>query len=212
MAKAKAKEAGRKANGNVTIDLGEAMEKRLRSAGMAGSKSSKGYRPGKFGSYRPSFAGGGLGKRWELGAKIGLPATLNGKDAVTGALVGTLGNRVLRFVTPKVTGLTGEIAVNAINFGVGIVPFLAKPNSMTVGIGLPGLVYLAGSLADYALDRIKILGVRPPLSGSMGGRQGALDAALAARQRLADIQARIGQQTRAAQQYPRVQARPQFVG
>lgn len=208
---AKAKTAGHKpANGNITVDLGEAIEKRLRGTGMSGSKKgSKGYRPGKFGSYRPAFASGKLSGRWELGAKIGLPATLNAKDAVTGALVGTVGNRVLRMVTPKVTKLTNPIAVDAINFGVGIVPFLAKPNSMTVGIAIPGLVYLAGSLADYAIDKTALLGERPPLK--MGSRQGALDAAMAARQRLADIQARIGQQTRAAQ-YPRVQARPQFVG
>lgn len=204
----KAKVAGRKANGNVTIDLGETIEKKLRTAGMAGrGRSSRaGYRPGMFG-YRPwSHSSGKLG--WKLGDMLKLPSNLSPKDTLTGAVIGTVGNRILRFLTPRVLGTNSQIMVDAVNFGVGLVPYLVQRNSMTVGIALPGLVYLAGDLADWALDKVGVLGARPALV-AMAGRGGSLDAAVAARQKLAEIQARIGQQARVAQQ--RVQARPQYV-
>lgn len=208
MKKSQEKRAGsRRADGNITIDLGESIEKKLAAAGMSGAKRAgaarKGeYRPGMFG-YRPFYAS----PRPSLGAKLGLPETVNVSQALTGALVGTLGNRVLRWVVPGILGSGSALTVNAVNFGVGLVPFLAQRNSMTLGIAIPGLVYLAGSLADWAIEKTNILGAPPALRGS--GRLSSADAQTAARQKLADIQQRLAQRQAAVQ---RVQAQPRFVG
>lgn len=211
---AKGKNAGRKADGNITIDLGEEIGKTLRSSGMAGSEkrsslSRPGYRAGALGAkyrpamfgYRPLFGGSGFGRSF-LGAKM--PVSVNTQDTLTGGLLGTVGNRlVVRFV-PGIIGTNSRLAVEAVAFGVGLVPFLVRPNSTTVGVALPGLVFLAGSLADYLLDQVA--GPGPALQGS----RGSASAAAAARQRLAELHQRINAQRTVGAQ--RAVARPAYVG
>lgn len=168
-----------------------------------------GYRPGMFGGYRPWYAdregrmgssgGAFLGMAW-LDQPI-KPAAMLG-----GLALGVIGNRALVRVTPDIIGTSLEIAHTGIAFVVGLIPVLARPNSITVGVALPGAVYFAGSLVDWAMNKIGIK--KPQLSGIdvAAPRQG-IDAALAARQKLADIQSKMQPQTSYAA--PRVVAHAQ---
>jgi hypothetical protein len=216
MTKKPQKGAGRDAGkGNVTIDLGETIEKKLKAAGMAGGahKGSLsrqgyrpgGYRPGMFGGYRPWYASrfSSSGGSWALGQRLGLPEQLKTSDALTGIGLGIAGGRALVRVTPDIIKTDSRLAHEAIAFGVGLVPLLAKRNSLTMGVALPGAVFLGGAVVDWLLDQVGM--GKPALRGGAGApRQGA-DAAFAARQKLADIQARIRPQGQPA---PRVVAVP----
>lgn len=207
--KSEKKGSARKADGNITIDLGEAIEKKLGTAGMSGGKMAPrrpgGYRPGMFGSYRPWYASARQGGP-SLGAKLGLPESVNVGDNLTGIFLGTAANRVLNWVVPRVLNTDSALAVNAANFGLGLIPYLAKKNGLTVGVATPGLIYLAGSIVDWALEKSQLLGARPMLSGV--SRPSASDAA-AARQKLADLQSKLSRHG-APGSVPRVQA--QYVG
>lgn len=201
----------KKAVGNVVVDLGEKIDGVIRRSKMAGPAASKfrmgarpglaprhafllGHRPGMVRSpfrrpmlgagWRPGYAPA----RWELGTKLGIPEQLNTGQAMGGALIGTLGNRLLVRVVPGVVNLTSRLAVEAIAFGVGLIPFLAKRNSVTTGVALPGVVFLAGSLADYAYDLVGV--AKPALTGAQVGAK-AVDQAAAARQRLQALQSRL---------------------
>lgn len=222
------KGAGRKETGNITIDLGEAVDKKLRAAigearkEVSGPTKMAGYRPGMFGGYRPGgssqsrpgfgrFGGGrpalgngGSFRPWyadretRFGSKLGLGAMgvqneVKTWDMLTGAAIGVVGNRALVRVSPSIVSVkdpkVNAMVQNAIAFVVGVVPALVKQNSITLGVAVPGAVFLAGSMVDWALDAIGIN--RPSLAGSEGAPKQGVDAALAARQRLAEIQQRI---------------------
>lgn len=223
------KGAGQKASGNITVDLGEAIDKKLRSAigearkDVAGPAKMAGYRPGMFGGYRPgglsrfssrpgfgrpspggsfgrpSLGSGGSFRPWYADresrfSKLGLGALgvqneVKTWDMLTGAAIGVIGNRALVRVSPDIIKKDSALLHNAIAFVVGVIPALVKQNSITLGVAVPGAVFLAGSMVDWALDAIGIN--KPSLKGSEGAPKQGVDAALAARQRLVEIQQRI---------------------
>lgn len=209
------KGAGRK-DGNVIVDLGEEIDKKIVStvgAAMKGTERTEmgrpgghrpgmfggyrpggyrpgGYRPGMFGGYRPWYAdresrGGSLGMAF-------LNESVKPSHMLGGLALGVIGNRALVRVTPDIIGTTMEIAHTGIAFVVGLIPAIVKPNSITIGVALPGAVYFAGSLVDWAFNKIGIK--KPALSGGPEAQvqqRGGADSALAARQKLADLQQRI---------------------
>jgi hypothetical protein len=205
--------AGRKASsGNVVLDLGEEVYTERRRSGMSGGASTLGrYRSPQSGfGFRPWHAGRGTGV-WELGRKMQIPQTLTTSQTLTGAIAGTVGGRVVVRLVPQILGTTSRLAAEAVAFGVGLIPFLVQRNSMTAGIALPGLVFLTGALADFALDAVGMQ--RPVLAGLGESRRavGAMESALAARQKLAEIQSRI--RPPAAQQYAQqAAAYPRYAG
>lgn len=206
------KGAGRK-DGNVIVDLGEEIDKKIVSAvgaakrsvertemgrggrpGMFGGYRPGGYRPGMFGGYRPWYAdresrgsGGVLGMAF-------LNEPVKPVHMLGGLALGVIGNRALMRVTPDIIGTSMEIAHTGIAFVVGLIPALVKPNNVTVGVALPGAVYFAGSLVDWAMNKVGIK--KPALSGTETSQpaqqqRGTPDAALVARQKLSDLQQRI---------------------
>lgn len=215
----KASGAGRKTDGNITIDLGEKIDQKLRSAAGSGKREGlgrpwlsrpgarpSGYRPGMygFGSFRPWYASAQKGK-FDLGRILKYPESVSTNNALSGVAIGTVANRLLARLVPTVLPMVkSKLATDAINFGLGLIPALAKPNSMTVGVAIPGLVVLASDLTDWLLDWLKM--PSPVLSGSLGDTRGGVDHALAARQRLAEVQSRINRQAPQPQAVPRVVA------
>ena len=185
------KGSGQQQSGDaVEFDLGEKLDRALRSKGLgAGSgKRGSGYRPGHAG-YRPGMYGGRPGGRssWELGRKLGIPATVKTKELVGGGLIGVVGNRVVERVVPGLFGVNDKLLAEAIGFGAGIVPFVVKQNDLTTGIALPGLFYLGGSLVDLGLDWLGI--TKTALSGPAAGKRKAVDGR-SAREKLAEVQSR----------------------
>lgn len=169
------------------------------------SRFSGGYRPGMYGGYRPSWANrfsSGLGAgSWKLGDMLKLPESLKvtGKDLLVGGLVGTVANRVVTWVVPGLVKTQSKLATEAIGFAVGLIPYLVKQNAMTVGVALPGLFFLAGSLTEWAIGKTNLLGAKPALSGGVPALAGGnTDAVLAARRKLAEVQARIAEARRGA--------------
>lgn len=203
MKKQSKKSAGRSADaGNVTIDLGEEIDKKLRTA--IGSRSNKlsvrrsGYRPGMFGGYRPFHASSG---RSMLGAKgLGLPERLETGAFLTGGVIGLIANRALIRLTPGLIGTSAfwnEVTVAAL----GILPLFVKRNSTTMGVALPGVVFVASQIVNAGLNAIGVQQV--------AGMSGNQNAALSARQKLADIQARLQHQAQSrVGVLPRVVAQP----
>ena len=169
-----------------------------------GSRFSGGYRPGMYGGYRPSWANrfsSGMGSGdWKLGAILKLPDSLKttGKDLLVGGLVGTVANRVIGWVVPGLIKTQSRLATDAISFAVGLIPYLVKQNAMTVGVALPGLFFLAGSLTEWAIGKTNLLGAKPALAGVTPVLSGNADAVLAARRKLAEVQARIAESRRNA--------------
>src|SRR4029077_13327501 len=140
------KGAGRK-DGNVIVDLGEEIDKKIVSAvgaakrsvertemgrpggrpGMFGGFRPGGYRPGMFGGYRPWYAdregrGGGVLGMAFLNEPVKPVAMLGG------LALGVIGNRALMRVTPDIIGTSMEVAHTGIAFVVGLIPALVKPN------------------------------------------------------------------------------------
>lgn len=193
------KGAGRKPqSGNIVLDLGEEAWRARDRQGMSGGAGPSGREHGRpqsgLGRFRPWWAGRREGGgTWELGRRMMIPERLETSQALTGALVGTVGNRVVVRLVPQILGTTSRLAAEAVAFGVGLIPFLAQRNSMTTGVALPGLLFLAGALSDFALDAVGLQ--RPVLAGLGESRRaiGAMESALAARQKLAEIQGRIRQ-------------------
>lgn len=217
--------AGRKTDGNITIDLGEKIDQTIRSASASGKRGlgrpwlsrpgaaarQGGYRPGMygFGSFRPWYASANKGK-FDLGRIMKYPESVSTNNALTGVALGTAANRLLARLVPTVLPMVkSKLATDAINFGLGLIPALAKPNSMTVGVAIPGLVVLAADVTDWLLDWLKM--PAPVLSGSLGDARGSAGNAVDARARLAEVQARINRAPQ-GQTIPRVVARPQMVG
>lgn len=219
--------AGRKTDGNITIDLGEKIDKVVRSASAPGKReglgkpwlsrpgSSRpgGYRPGMygFGSFRPWYASAGQKGKFDLGRIMKYPESVSTNNALTGVALGTVANRLLARLVPTVLPMVkSKLATDAINFGLGLIPVLAKPNSMTVGVAIPGLVVLASDLTDWLLDWLKM--PVPALSGSLGDPRGGASHAADARARLAEVQARINRTAPQSRPVPRVVAQPAFAG
>jgi len=233
------KGAGRKAeSGNVIVDLGEDIDKKIRSAvgdarrsmertemGRPGEFRSGGFRPGVFGhrpggyrpggyrpgGYRPGMFGGyrpWYADRTGRGGSMGMAFMTEPVKPVQmlgGLALGVVGNRALVRVTPDLIGHPSEVIHTGIAFVVGLVPVLVRPNSITVGVAIPGAVYFAGALVDFAMNKVGIK--KPTLSGAEAPAQaqpqalrGGADAALAARQKLAHLQSQI-QQPVQQQQY-----------
>jgi hypothetical protein len=180
------------------------------SAGSKLSRFSGGYRPGMYGGYRPSWANrfsSGLGAgSWKLGEILKLPNSMRetGKDLLVGGLVGTVANRVVTWVVPGLVKTQSKLATEAIGFAVGLIPYLVKQNAMTVGVALPGLFFLAGALTEWGIGKTNLLGAKPALSGAQPANLAGSDAVLAARRKLAEVQARIAQARQAG--VPRVVA------
>lgn len=183
----KQKTAGRTSPGNVTIDLGESLERRLAAGGMAGGKG-KGNHPGSY-KWKPPWAGASLGD------KLGLSRQVHLGKMMGGAALGALGNRVLRRVTPGVVGSNSEILVDGINAAVGIIPLLFKQtrNEVTYGIAIPGLIQVAFDLTDAGLDMVGV--AKPALEGTRGpARIAGAAGAQGSQQRLAQMRDRLRQQ------------------
>lgn len=247
MTKAKQKGAGKgngKGTGNVTIDLGETIEKKLRAAGLTGpreemgkpgkSSTAAGWKPGMLAGQRPATYGGyrpwysRAGRPW-LGQEAAaypsrsftlIPtelATVKTTQVLTGLGLGIVGNRALVRLTPLMwKGNTSKILHEGMAFLAGLVPIFFKRNATTLGVALPGAVFLGGTIVDMILDAVHMpanvlkggSGASPQVSGA--------DAANAARQKLAVIQQRIQQPQQPAVQQaqrplPRVVAQPQYV-
>lgn len=211
------KNAGRgKDTGNVIVDLGEEIDKKLRSVvgqvtmSGRGSKESPasmgrpgyggyrpgGYRPGMFGGYRPWYAD----KSGGLGATLGmawLSQPVKPVQMLGGMALGVLGNRTLIRVTPDIIKTGHEWVHTGIAFLVGVIPAMVRPNSVTVGVAIPGMVFFAGSLMDAALNAVGVK--KPALSGAAGAPlpREAAQSALATREKLSQMQQTLNQ--RAAQ-------------
>lgn len=230
MNKVKGKSAGRKASsGNVTIDLGETIEKKLRAATMASGASAgkpglrgyragilSGHRSGTVGNYRPWYSR--VGRPW-LGQNSYslIPAAIaNVKttEVLTGLGLGIVGNRAVARLTPMLWPGQSPLLHEGIAFVAGLLPVLIQKNATTVGVAIPGGVMLGASLVDALFNwafpaSVGVPGaVVPPPAGGMQG-----NSAMAARQKLASIQARMAQQAPVQQQQqplPRVVAQRQF--
>lgn len=201
---AKKKTAASKGNGNITVDLGEAIDRKLRSVmgkAPAADKAAMGspYRPGMFGwkpygSERPSRFGGSI-NRWTLGdsGPLGLKREVNVMGALTGVGVGIIGNRAIMRVSPSIVKTDNVLAHSAIAFVVGLIPVFVKQNAVTIGVAIPGAVYLGGSIVDWGFDLIGIS--KPALRGASAEGQG-INRAIQARQRLVDLQGKIQPQQR----------------
>lgn len=221
------KGAGPKESGNITVDLGEAIDKRLRSALGESRKEAPakmaGYRPGMFnGSYRPGGrpgfgrpALGGFRPPWQqnresrfgsLGlGKLGIQTETKTWDLLTGMGIGVIGNRALLRVSGSLPMFPKNALLhNAVAFVVGVIPALVKQNSVTLGVAVPGAVFLAASMVDWAMNAIGI--AQPSLGSALGAPRHGVDAALAARQRLAAIQSGVAPRAVAApaRQYAQV--------
>ncbi len=232
----KAKGAGKTSgskDGNVTIDLGEVVEKKLREAGMraevgksaAASKGSA--KPSTFGSFTPGMFGGNrpwfmrFGRPW-LGQEAAavaerrftlIPASMQQVktgEVLTGLGLGILGNRSLVRLTPYLWPNDSKLLHEGLAFVVGLIPMLFKRNGTTLGGAAVGAVMFGGALVDKLLTAI----FGPPavvLKGGMAEAQPRGAEVLAARQKLAVIQQRINlAQPQQGAQIPRVVARPQY--
>lgn len=205
LADKKAKKVAAPRNGNITVDLGEAIDRKLRSAMGKGAPEktsighSGGYRPGMYGwkpygAERTSRFGGPI-NRWSLGgpSPFGISRQLSTMQAVTGISIGLISNRALMRISPAIVKTSNLIAHSAIAFVVGLIPVLIRQNSVTLGVAIPGAVYLGGSIVDWAFDAVGI--AKPALSGSAplagGAAPTGVSQAIQARQRLVDLQQRI---------------------
>lgn len=217
-----AKQKTGKQSGNITVvDLGEDIDKALvrridqkmaavglgsqeKMAGkekMAGpGYKAGGYRPGMFG-FRPWYAD----KQSKYGHMMGASysermrglARPNLTHLGIGAAIGAAVNVALLRVTPDVVKSDLSLVHTGIGFVAGLAPVLIRPNSYTLGVAIPGTVALAMSLFNYALDTIGIK--KPALRGSDGPVQRtSIDAALAARQKLADVHGRMNRPVQAS--------------
>lgn len=170
-----------------------------------------GYRPwlSRFGGRRP-FMGNDAGAMvtTNRGMYSIIPMELQQVKTgqlLTGLGLGILGNRALVRLTPNLwKGNNSRLLHEGIAFAAGLIPLLFKRNATTLGVALPGAVYLGGTLVDMLFTAVG-MPASPSLAGAEFGRAQGVDAALVARQKLAAIQNRL--QVPAAQRsVPRVVA------
>lgn len=219
--------------GNVTIDLGETIEKKLLAAGLrtdlgkspalrtgnlkGGPVGARGT--GLFGGYRPWYDRFGRPSMGETTASkvFNLIPTairqVQTHQLLGGLGLGILGNRTLVRLTPRLVNTNSKLLVEGIAFLAGLVPLMFSRNAYTMGTAIPGAIMLASTIVDRGLDMVG-LGAVPgaELRGAASG-QGASSAS-AARQKLASIQNRINVaqatvqgQTSAQHPLPRVVAK-----
>lgn len=215
--------------------ISKMIDAKFAQAGLAGSQKTEIGRPsgskftgGRFlgrpalgAGYRPWYAGRrpwmgndtltltASGPRSMFGslANIRHVATV---ELLTGVGLGLVGNRALMRLTPALWPTnTNAMVHELIAFGAGLIPLLFKRNATTVGVALPGAVYLGGMLVDKLFSVLGMPSGLPGLAGAVN-RPVAQGAAADARQKLAAIQQRI--QNGGAQQrnVPRVVAQPQY--
>jgi hypothetical protein len=135
--------------------------------------------------------------------------TVKTAELLTGGALGVLGNRALVKLTPMMWGGQKPLVYEGIAFVVGLLPLAFKRNATTLGVALPGAVFLTGTLVDMLFNWLMPAKVAAPATAA-GTMQGGQDATWAARQKLAQIQNRINQPQMAAQgPLPRVVARAQ---
>lgn len=188
MAKLAKKGKPAKADGNIVVDLGEEVDKvmvkkidqKLAAAGvipkrekMAGPGESRfggyrpgGYRPGMYG-YRPWYAdkGSGMGSSMSYSSRWKSLMRPNLGHLSVGALIGALGNAGLVRVTPSIVkGTDLNVVHQGIAFTVGLIPVLARPNSYTLGVAVPGAMLFASAIFNLALDSMGVQ--KPALRGS----------------------------------------------
>ena len=206
------------------------IESKLSSAGMAGARagsfpSKAGSNPGELGrpgagGYKPWYSR--FGRPW-LGqtseAAIFAPGrggmniipieiqTVKTGNLVGGMALGLIGNRALMHLTPKLWPSNTQMVVHeGIAFLAGLIPLLFKRNALTVGVAIPGAVYLGGTLVDMLFQAVGM--PMPVLSGSNGAPK-STDPNLATRQKLAAMQQRINA-PQVQRPRPQVVAQPQF--
>lgn len=229
------KNAGRPADvkkaENVTIDLGETIEKRLLAAGLRtdlgktgsgikagnlGGGPAGGQKPGLFGGYRPwynRFGRPGMGDDMATGRTFQIiPSAIRQVQTthlLTGLGLGILGNRTLIRVAPRLWS-SPQMLYEGMAFVAGLIPLLVTRNAYTVGVAIPGLVVVGGSIVDAILDWA---GLGAPKALGLSGAGAPRQEALAARQKLASIQNRINvaqaQGQTAQRPVPRVVAQAQ---
>lgn len=177
-----------------------------------------GYRPGMFG-HRPWYSR--FGRPW-LGQETAIvPSegkrtfiipesvrTVKTGELLTGGGLGLIGNRALVRLTPLLWKNNSKVLHEGLAFVIGAVPLLFKRNATTLGVALPGAVFLGGTLIDMLFDWVKM--PKPTLSGGEGAPAVGQDATWQARQKLANIQNRINQPQQAPRPLPRVVAQPQY--
>lgn len=179
-------------------------------------RTSVGARPG---SGRPWYQRHG-GKPW-LGAETAtvssgrtylIPASVQSvktAELLTGGALGLVGNRALVKLTPMLWGGQKEVVYEGIAFAIGLIPLAFKRNATTVGVALPGAVYLGGTLVDMLFNWLMPSKPAVKPATAAGTMQGGQDATWAARQRLAQIQNRINQPQAGSRPLPRVVAQAQ---
>ena len=197
------KKKSKSRSGNVTeLDFGEKVDQAF--LGGLGDR----YRPGHTG-ISSRHMGRGISSPWWLGQKFNIPRSLDSKQVVAGGLLGVVAQRTLNRITPKVLNTDKKLVVDAVNFGVGVLPFavIAMGKSRTgldlaAGIALPGLFQLGGTLADLLLDYTGL--EKPALSGPSPKKKiaGGRDAAQALR----------GLATQAQTARQTLQRQPSFAG
>jgi hypothetical protein len=208
-------------------------------AGLAGGQKTEMGRPSsgsKFGGrflgrpalgagYRPWYAG----RRPWMGNDAGTismtamgPRTMFGlipahmrqvatMELLTGVGLGILGNRALMRLTPQLWQTNSNPLIHeGIAFAAGLIPLLFKRNATTLGVAIPGAVYLGGMLIDKLFNAVGMPAGLPGMAGANVGNSAGSDAALAARQKLAAIQQRIQAGGGAQRNVPRVVAQPQY--
>lgn len=158
-------------------------------------------RPALGAGYRPWFSrfGGRMGNdagamAFTPGRSITIiPAEIRKvatSQLLTGLGLGILGNRALLRLTPELWQTnSSKIMHEGIAFAAGLIPLLFKRNATTLGVALPGAVFLGGTLIDMLFTAVGM--PKRDLSGATPGRTPGVDAALAARQKLAAIQQKI---------------------
>ncbi len=177
-----------------------------------------GYRPGMFG-HRPWYSR--FGRPW-MGQETAVVQsegrktfiipesvrTVKTGELLTGGGLGLIGNRALVRLTPLLWKNNSKVLHEGLAFVAGAIPLLFKRNATTLGVAIPGAVFLGGTLIDMLFDWVKM--PKPTLSGGEGSPAVGQDATWAARQKLANIQNRINQPQQAPRPLPRVVAQPQY--
>lgn len=197
-------------------------------AGRLGGRFGTGRGLIRTGAGRPSIGARGGGRPWYqryggrpwLGQETAtvpsgrtylIPASVQSvktSELLTGGLLGTVGNRALVKLTPMLWPNQREVVYEGIAFAVGLLPLAWARNATTVGVALPGAVFLAGSLLDMLFNAL-MPAQRTTAPAAPGTMQGSGDATWAARQKLAQIQNRINQPQQAPRPLPRVVAQAQ---
>lgn len=130
-------------------------------------------------------------------------------ELLTGGALGLIGNRALVKLTTMRWAGRSDVVYEGIAFVLGMIPLAFKRNATTVGVALPGAVYLGGTLVDMLFNWLMPSKAASRPASAAGTMQGGQDATWAARQKLAQIQNRINQPQAGPRPLPRVVAQAQ---